>query len=220
MKRNTRIVAATLVGASLTAAASADLLVSNLGSSTNFSASSTGLGITNNVVYAAQFVTGSSLTEVFGATARLRNTGTNGIATYEGFIYADGAGSPGSLVAAFDSTPTLAEGTGASNVSFVSLLGITLDPNTAYWFGVRNTTGTYLSWDATRSDAETSLFGWTVDNDAAAISPDAGSHWSDYSGQYGGNVYKFAIEGNAVPSPGVFALLGAGGIIAGRRRRG
>lgn len=220
MKLSTTIVVATLMGASLTATASADLLVSNLGNSTNFTASSTGAGVTNNVVYAAQFVTGASLTEVFGATARLQNIGANGFATYEGVIYANGAGSPGSVVATFDSMPSLAEGAGASNVSFVSTLGIVLDPNTVYWFGVRNTTGTYLGWHATRSDTETSLFGWTVDNDAVAISPDAGSHWSDYSGLYGGNVYKFAIEGNAVPAPGVFALLGAGGIIVARRRRG
>lgn len=220
MKLSTHIVVASLVGASLTTFASADILVSNLGGSSNFTPSSTASALPLEFVYAAQFVTGSSLTEVLGATARLRNVGDNGMATYEGDIYSNNAGSPGSVVSVFDSMPTLAEGAGTGNVSFASTLGITLDPNTVYWFGVRNTTGTYLGWEATGSNSETSMAGWTIDNDAAAVSNDTGAHWSDYSGAYGGNVFKFAIEGNTVPAPGALVLLGAGGMIAGRRRRG
>ncbi len=219
MKLSTQIVIAGLLGASLTPIASADVLVSNLGTSAAITPNVSGPWARNLSVFAGQFVTGSSMTEVFEATARLENASGYGFATYEGILYSDDSGSPDSVVATFDSTPSLADGAGTANVSFNSTLGITLDPNTVYWFGVRNTAGNYLGWETTGSSFDHSTAGWSIDDDATQMSSSAGSHWFDRTAAHGGNVFKFSIEGNPVPTPGALALLGTGGLIATRRRR-
>ena len=71
------------------------------------------------------------------------------------------------------------------------------------------------------SDAETSTAGWTIDDDAASLYRygTSGWQWEDYSGKYNSKVFKYSINGTAVPVPGTLALLGAGGIVAARRRR-
>lgn len=218
MKRIERKIIASILCVSASSAVSADVLVSNLNQSSNFTPSSTGLH-TNSIIYSSQFVTGTDLSEVFSATARLRNASGFGDATYEAYIYTDSGMGPDSLVASFDSTPTIVDGGGTQTVSFASVAGIELDSNTAYWLGVRNTTGTYMGWEATGSDAESSTVGWTIDDEATYRSSNNGASWQDYTATYGGKVFKFAIEGNTVPAPGALMLLSAGGAIASRRRR-
>ena len=189
MKHNTQIIAATLIGAALAPASSAGVLVSNLGATTSYTLSVDGPWVRNLTIFAGQFETGSSTTEVFEATARLQNISGYGHARYEGFLYSSSGGEPGALVATFDSTPVLAEGAGVANVSFFSTLGITLDPNTCYWFGVRNILGSYLGWEMTTSDYDYSTDGWTIDDDAMSSSSSAGNSW--YNGSGNGRSFKF-----------------------------
>lgn len=220
MKTKANSYIAALIGASFVSVASADVLVSNLNGGNTFNATTSASALIYNPVYVSQFVTGSDASVVINATARLYNASGYGLATYEAYIYTDDGVSPGSLIATFDTTPTIADGGGIVNVSFASVLGISLDPNTAYWFGVRNTTGLYTGWQATGSNAESSTAGWTIDDDAASLSTDGGSSWQDFSNSYGGKVFKYSFDGDTVPTPGTLALLGAGGAIASRRRRG
>lgn len=220
MNMNASIVIAAMVGGTLAPVASADLLVSNLGSSSIFTATSSYIDQIYNPVYAGLFVTGDDPSVVLSATARLNNASGYGLATYEAYLYADDGMSPGSLVATFDTTPTIADGGGTVNVDLTSILGIALDPNTSYWFGVYNTTGRWTGWETASSDAESSTAGWTIDDDAASLLKYGASGWEDYSNRYNGKVFKFSINGNVVPAPGALALLAAGGAIAARRRRG
>ncbi len=222
MNSKSTLVLAAVAGASLASAASADLLVSNMGSSSTFTATSSTSNQTYNPIYASQFVTGADASVVLTATARLRNASGYGVATYEAYIYEHDGVSPGSLVATFDTTPTIADGGGTVSVSFDSTLGIALDPNTTYWFGVYNTTGRYTGWETVASDAETSTAGWTIDDDAASLYRygTSGWQWEDFSGSYNSKVFKYSINGTTVPAPGSLALLAAGGVITSRRRRG
>ncbi len=157
-----------------------------MGSSSTFTATSSTSNQTYNPIYASQFVTGADASVISTATARLRNASGYGVATYEAYIYAHDGVSPGSLVATFDTTPTImlmAEG--PLNVSFDSTLGIALDPNTTYWFGVYNTTGrSHGLQETVASDAETSTAGWTIDDDAASLYRygTSGWQWEDFSG--------------------------------------
>ncbi len=219
MKTQFNIVLAALASATLAPAASADVLVSNLDERISFSGTISGGGTGDETIFSSRFVTGSSLYEVLSATASLSNGTGHGVATFEAFIYTDDGTGPGSVVASFDTMPTIADGGGSANVSFSSTLGITLDANTAYWFGVRNTTGSYMGWNATSSDTEVSSAGWTIDDSAWSNSFNHGNTWHDWSGIYGGDVLMYSINGNTVPTPGALALLGAGGVFASRRRR-
>ncbi len=219
MKTQFNIVLAALASATLAPAASADVLVSNLDERISFSGTISGGGTGDETIFSSRFVTGSSLYEVLSATASLSNGTGHGVATFEAFIYTDDGTGPGSVVASFDTMPTIADGGGSANVSFSSTLGITLDANTAYWFAVRNTTGSYMGWNATSSDTEVSSAGWTIDDSAWSNSFNHGNTWHDWSGIYGGNVLMYSINGNTVPTPGALALLGAGGVFASRRRR-
>ncbi|MGJ8635980.1 MAG: choice-of-anchor R domain-containing protein [Phycisphaerales bacterium] len=219
MKTQFNIVLAALASATLAPAASADVLVSNLDERISFSGTISGGGTGDETIFSSRFVTGSSLYEVLSATASLSNGTGHGVATFEAFIYTDDGTGPGSVVASFDTMPTIADGGGDANVSFSSTLGITLDANTAYWFGVRNTTGSYMGWNATSSDTEVSSAGWTIDDSAWSNSFNHGNTWHDWSGIYGGDVLMYSINGNTVPTPGALALLGAGGVFASRRRR-
>ena len=220
MKSNTIKLLAALIGASFASVSSADVLVNNLNEFGSFTASQAGGGTGPGTIYASQFVTGAGLSEVLSATARLSNGSGWGVATYEAFIYTDDGDGPGSVVASFDSMPTIADGGGIQNLSFTSTLGIVLDPNTAYWFGVRNTTGAYIGWRATASDAEASTAGWSIQDNTWYNSYNAGSSWHDYSAFYGNKVPMYSLNGTSVPAPGSVALLAAGVAIASRRRRG
>ena len=208
-------------GGSLAPAASADILVSNLGASSAFTAASSTTSQSLRFIMASKFMTGPGESVVESVTAKLGNGNGYGLATYEAYIYADDGVSPGSVIATFDTMPSIPDGGGIANVTFESTLGIELDPNTTYWLGITNLTGQYMGWRATGSNAETSTAGWTIDDDAASlrIVEGAAGPWQDFSGNYQGNVFQYSINGTAVPVPGTLALLGAGGIVAVRRRR-
>lgn len=146
------------------------------------------------------------------------NGGSFGLATYQAMIFADAGGSPGPLVATFDTQPTLPEGASYTLVNFADV-GISLDANTSYWFGVRNLTGQAIGVRTTYSDSETSGFGWTIDDNDVEYTTNLGASWTDSSGLYAGRVLRFAIEGATVPTPGTLALVGLGGLVIVRRRR-
>ncbi|MEQ9207259.1 MAG: PEP-CTERM sorting domain-containing protein [Phycisphaerales bacterium] len=219
MKLNTHFTAVMMIGSALAPISSADVLVSNLDERISFIGAVSGGGTGDETIFSSRFVTGSGMYEVLSASASLNNGTGFGLATFEAFIYTDDGSGPGSVVASFDSLPTIADGGGTAVVSFSSTLGITLDPNTAYWLGIRNITGSYMGWNATYSDAEDSTAGWTIDDTAWSNSFNHGNTWSGWSDFFGGDVLMYSIEGNPVPAPGALALLGTGGLIATRRRR-
>ena len=221
MNSKSIMVLAALAGGSLAPAASADILVSNIEASSDFTASSSSFDPTSRYVMASKFMTGPGESVVESMTAKLDNATGFGLPTYEAYIYADDGVNPGSVIATFDTTPTIPEDGGVANVTFESTLGIELDPNTTYWIGVSNITGRYLSWKATGTYAETSMAGWIIDDEAASLCVVGSTSlpWQDMSRVYNRNVFQYSINGTAVPVPGTLALLGAGGIVAARRRR-
>lgn len=219
MKTSFNIVFVAMTSATLAQAGTTDLLVSNLGMSGDANSSTLSIDPQYNTVHASRFVTGSDMSVVMSATAALRNVSGYGDATYEMYLYEDVGTEPGSLVATFDSTPTLADGAGTVHVSFTSTLGISLDANSSYWIGVKNTTGTYTGWELTSSDAESSPLGWTIDDDALFKQHPSSMNWIDISILYDGGVPKYSINGNTVPAPSAFALLAACGAVTSRRRR-
>lgn len=218
MKTKFNIVLAMTAAAAISQLASADVMVSNLDESTNFTVAFQSSN-QSDVFIASKFVTGADMTEVFAATAKLFNPGNHGLATYQAFIYADDGTNPGSLVGSFDTMPTIASGAGTGIVTFESTLGIALDSNTSYWLGIRNITGDYTGWWTTRSTNEDSTAGWSIDDGTSLSTNDAGANWVDYGGAFTGDVPMYSIQGNTIPTPGALALLGTGGLIAARRRR-
>ena len=220
MTRKAPIVLAMLAGTSLTPFASADVLVSNLDEvhdETPWIGNTA--GTQNSRFIASRFTTGSNPTEVFNADVLVQNRRNYGYATYEAFIFADDGGAPGALVGKFDTSYYVADYETYTVVATFTDAGISLDANTDYWLGIRNTSGYYLGWGATSSDAETSDAGWAIDDASVFVSYYYGV-WSDESAAYGDRSLMFGLNGDTVPTPGALALLGAGGLIATRRRRG
>lgn len=102
---------------------------------------------------------------------------------------------------------------GAQPISFVpgstDLTGIVVD-------GVRELRGTWFTQPPIDIAAGDSLFvgRFTVDADATFL----GGNGSTIEVGFDFGVQTFAV-GNAIPTPGAFALMGLGGLVAARRRR-
>jgi hypothetical protein len=165
---------------------------------------------------AEDFVLGANAS-VGSATAGLLDFTGGSFGNWDGglqwFIFNDAGGIPGAIVASGKGSNVVVNyvGTPAGfdsyELSFDFGTGVALTAGTQYHFGL------HMANDyATRRDIYWATTGFNATNPGTESSGGTMNNWL-------GNGFEHAFALYAVPAPSALALLGLGGIAAGRRRR-
>jgi hypothetical protein len=170
------------------------------------------------------FTTDSQTWSNLNITLALANYNTTSIGSFSVGIYADNAGSIGSLIGGlttsnsdFFTNPNGKDWGSLNLVDFKNILfennAVTLSANTTYWVALNNDAGYNFTWNSYGS----------------AITSGSGSYGLAWLGNSsssvfdnGGNLFAMSVTGTAVPEPSTYALFGIGAlalIMAARRRR-
>jgi hypothetical protein len=169
------------------------------------------------------FTTDSQTWSNLNITLALANYNTTSSGSFSVGIYADNAGSIGSLIgglttsnSAFFTNPNGKDWGSLNLADFQNILfennAITLSANTTYWVALNNDTRSNFTWNSYASALISGLgsygLAW-LGNSSASVSDG------------GGNLFAMSVTGTAVPEPSTYALFGLGAlalVVAYRRK--
>ena len=170
------------------------------------------------------FTTDSQTWSNLNITLALANYNATSSGSFSVGIYADSAGSIGSLIgglttsnSAFFTNPNGKDWGNLNLADFQNVLfqnnAVTLSANTTYWVGLNNDVNNNFSWDTYASGSISGLgrygLAW-VGNSSASVN------------DLGGNLFAMNVTGTpSVPEPSTYALMGLGAlalVVAYRRR--
>ena len=171
-------------------------------------------------IFAAGFKTGPDATLLMGVTFSSGNTAPFPVDSASAFLYTDNAGQPGALMANFTPLNTHVEANQLFALITFGHVGVSLQPDHAYWIGLTASEFDNYLWSATGSPAGDLGAASTFQNSpqpAAMYSIDQGATWGDI----GGYNFMYSLSGQIVPvpEPATVILLTAGGAIIYLRRR-
>jgi hypothetical protein len=207
-----RAVSLTLATLGLLASiAKADVIVDTLGAANN----GPGFGFNQTELHGFRFTTDSKgylLTSIIGG---LSIPSGGAVTSPELLLFSNSASNlPATLLDTLSTTPAAAPpgtltNSYATTFTFISVGGVTLQPNTSYWGAYRTTTSTTMpSMSMYSGVVPPSNGGPGTIYDGIAVSSNGISWGNAFSGL--GHYHRFQVNGAVIPEPGTFALLALG----------